>query len=87
MKRCALMLTLALTIAATGCCCPFAQRGCAPCGYGAGYSPYNTYSAPASPCPNGACGTYPGAYTGGAPTAMAPYAYPMTATVDPLPAY
>lgn len=85
MKRYALLITCAFMLASSGCC--LFGRPCGYGGYGAGYAPsFGGYPAQGG-CPSGACGQYPGAYMGGAPTAVAPYGYPQTAIVDPLPVY
>lgn len=91
MKRFAILLACTLMISSSGCClfgrpC-WGGGGCSPCGYGAGYTPNYGGYAPAGGCPNGQCGTYPGAYVGGAPTAAVPYGYPQHAMLDPMPVY
>lgn len=89
MKRFAVLLSCALMIAGSGCCChqPYGACGGYGGGYGAGYAP--TYSAPyggGGGCPGGNCGpAYPGAYIQGTQTAYVPYT--TTAAVDYLPAY
>lgn len=89
MKRLALA-TVCMALLANSGCCLFGQPWWGGYGYGTGYGPayggsYQGY--PAGGCPNGACGTLPGAYNGAVPTAVGPYGYPQTAIVDPMPAY
>ncbi len=89
MKRLALVLTCAMMLSGSGCCLFGYPGGCGG-GYGAGYPP--TYGGGGGyggggACPSGACGQYPGAYNGGAPTAVVPYGYPQTAVLDPMPVY
>ncbi len=94
MKRFALAITCAMMLSGSGCCL-FGYPGG---GWGAGYPPtYGGAGYGGGACPTGACGTYPGAYSGGAPTAVAPYGYPQTAVspygypqtaiIDPVPVY
>lgn len=89
MKRFALLVTCGLMLASSGCCL-FGQPWCGS-PYGAGYGPqqggFGGYGGYPGNCPGGACGVYPGAYMGGAPTATVPYGYPQAVMVDPLPQY
>lgn len=96
MKRFALLLACTVMLSSSGCClfgrswCGGGGGGCSPCGggYGAGYTPsYQGYAPAGGGCPTGQCGQYPGAYVGGAPTAVVPYGYPQQATLDPMPVY
>lgn len=88
MKRFSLLLTCVVMLSSSGCCLFGRSWGGNACGYGAGYAPtYGGGYAPAGGCPNGQCGQYPGAYVGGVPTAVVPYGYPQSATLDPMPVY